>query len=72
MLTLEENDINGAICSLKETQRFCESQRNHLRQKKCHEEQNLEYLMNEILSTDAELYMAVLTILKHGMIHLII
>ena len=52
--------------SLKETQKYCLTQRNILKQEKCSPD-DLRLLMNEILSTDAELYMAILNILKQGM-----
>ena len=66
LLTLDENHINEAIESLKETQRFCLMQRNVLKQEKCASD-DLRLLMNEIFSTDAELYIAILSVLKQGL-----
>jgi hypothetical protein len=43
------------------------TQRDILKQEKCSSD-DLQMLMNEIFSTDAELYMAILSILKQGKI----
>ena len=64
-MTLDETHIDEAIGCLKETQRYCITQRNILKQEKCSAD-DLRLLMNEIFSTDAELYMAILSILKQG------
>ncbi|CAB4025921.1 Tetratricopeptide repeat 39C [Paramuricea clavata] len=66
LLTLDETHIDEAIGCLKETQRYCITQRNILKQEKCSAD-DLRLLMNEIFSTDAELYMAILSILKQGL-----
>ncbi|XP_028406019.1 tetratricopeptide repeat protein 39C-like [Dendronephthya gigantea] len=66
LLSLDEAHINETIDSLKETQRYCTMQSNHLRKEKCSSD-DLRLLMNEIFCTDTELYMAILTILKQGL-----
>ena len=63
---MEETHINEAMDSLKETYRYCATQKNTLKQKKCNDD-DLRLLMNEIFCTDADLYMAILSILKQGM-----
>lgn len=62
---LNESDINEAINSLKETQRYCTEQMNVLKQQK-YDVDDLRLLINVIFSTDADLYISILTILKQG------